>query len=285
MSRRARPGAGALGRRRSQLIVAPRASASSRSSPASATRRARRPGVVAHGCRRLLVAVVGVADRPSRRPENPIGWIFCGARARLPARDPRRDVGRTRRRPTRLAGVGQAAAWFANWVGRRRRPASRSTCFAAVPGRPAPRRRWRWRWAARSACWSCTRSATLTVPGETRRARRYDNPVGVDGAATRSARSRDRPVRPGAAPRSPSLVVRFRRARGDRAPAAQDARRAVCFVLVAVGASSCSSWRRAAASPGRRRRPVLRSARDCLRRSRCRSASRSSATASTTSTA
>ena len=51
----------------------------------------------------------------TRRPANPIGWIFCGFGAVHGPRDARRRIRPGRAATTRRTALGQAAAWFANW--------------------------------------------------------------------------------------------------------------------------------------------------------------------------
>ena len=177
-----------------------------------------------------LFAVVGVLI-VSRRPENPIGWIFCVAALLC-----------------QLAILAETWAYFADdrdlvgvaWAG-----AFVPTGWAlgvglvAVygfllfpDGRP-PSAGWRRLARASAVLLAVYAIATLTVPGEIAAPDGYDNPLGVPGMDV--VLTVAMVVFLGLVVAAlVSLVVRFRASRGDERQQLRIVAATVCFVLLAI---------------------------------------------------
>ena len=194
------------------------------------------------GRRVALGAFAGVgALIAQRRPENAVGWLLLGDRARLRGRR-----GRGRRRYVLLeprasrAGVGGVArATFPTALVLAGAASSCRSCsrHGRLPSRAGARSLW-----LGVAALALGAVGSAFAPGELDcdELGGIDNPLGVEGGLpTRAnAASAGRSARLTVVLAAASLVVRFRRARGDGAPAAQ-----------VVRATSASCSRSASRSP------------------------------------
>ena len=197
-------------------------------------------GVVAAGVRRR-----SARSSPAGCPRNPIGWLFLalGAGVAVAGRHGQRTPTATRgprRGDAARRGVGGLGV--DGWIV----PACRRRSVAALllfPDGRLPSPRWRLARVARGrrACVAARRSASRSRPGRSTDSPALENPLRrrrsgrrlVDRRAGAGRAARRRLLRPSA-----SLVVRFRRSHGDRAPAAEvvRVRRPLVVVAFAVAA-------------------------------------------------
>jgi hypothetical protein len=176
-----------------------------------------------------LFAGVGVVI-VSRRPENPIGWIFCTAPllAQLGALV---DAWARFADERGLPGVAWAAiAASIGWVG---------VALVAVfgfllfPDGRLPSRRWRWLAWASAALVALFVVASTTAGGPIAQPEGYENPIGIPGMREVADVTTFVFVALVVAALA-SLVARYRRARGEERRQLQVVAWAVCVVLAVM---------------------------------------------------